>query len=691
MRCLLTREVFEIIGEKKLAVYGVREYDLRYNGEIVIAMNKHSKTEVEALAELLKPHANAKPPVRGAKSALDSCNFYLKTMEGEDVRPRSLEAFELLLRKMFIDSGKRNEAEGRPPGVRVYRRNEKQGVWDAYHVSRCRYKPKEKVRGHGVVPASIELTMCYRENGQNAGSSKTIYWDAVMGKAPEEGLASVGYLLETPELRAQYDERTAKFMEWSGKVGKQMQAVGEGSDGVDGNRKKRRDSFNDNWWSNREHSIQLDKGGEASRVVVDVFNEEKEGRSEPSNIDRLYWFNAMNKFDSDEDVLSNAESEEAQAVPMPEVPIHPTMVVFDLKRHLRLRVDVGQLTEHQYNPRLGDALILPEDSRNLVEMLLAHKGQFRDIVKGKSGGAIIMCAGQPGTGKTLTAEVYAEVMARPLYTVQASQLGTDPEQLEDELLKTFARAARWNAIMLIDEADVYVHARGDDLQQNAIVGVFLRVLEYYKGVLFMTTNRSDLVDDAIASRCIARIDYKAPAKADQGRIWTVLSKNAGIEIAPAVIEQIVERYPDLTGRDVKNLLKLAKLVSDSRECDITLEVIRFVKRFKPTMSTGHEMKDDGDVVLPEVGHKLSEADTRSAPPAEEKPLSAGDVDWRSVASSVFDDGAPHAASEAKEAVAKVAPTVHPNAVTVVINQLTKAGQLQRLSSGLYRKEIDIQH
>lgn len=77
--------------------------------------------------------------------------------------------------------------------------------------------------------------------------------------------------------------------------------------------------------------------------------------------------------------------------------------------------------------------------------------------------------------------------------------------------------------------------------------------------------------------------------------------------------------------------------------------------------------------------------------AEEKPPSAGDVDWRLVASSVFDDGAPHAASEAKEAVAKVAPAVHPNAVTVVINQLTKAGQLQRLSSGLYRKEIGIQH
>lgn len=690
MRCLLTRDVYEALGEKKLSAYGVSEYDLRYHGEIAIDLAKHKKPEIEALAELLRPLTKEKPIRKGSKAALAACEFFLKTLGGEKADARSLEAFEVLLRKEFIEAGKRNEAEGRPAGVRVYRRADEKGTWDSYHVSRCRYKPKEKQRGGYAIPAKIELELIFRENGYNRSIGRTLHWEDVMGKGVEEGLAGIGLLLETPELRAQYEERTQKFLDWCGKVGKQMQAVGEGTDNCDGNGKGRRSHDDNSWWRNRTNTIQLDKGGDPSRVIVDVFTEDKEGRAEPAAVDRLYWYNAMNKFEDDEAVLANAETEEAQAVPMPEVPIHPSMVVFDLKRHLRLRVDVGQLTEHQYNPRLGDALILPENSRNLVEMLLAHKGQFRDIVKGKSGGAIIMCAGQPGTGKTLTAEVYAEVMARPLYTVQASQLGTDPEELEDELLKTFARAARWNAIMLIDEADVYVHARGDDLQQNAIVGVFLRVLEYYKGVLFMTTNRSDLVDDAIASRCIARIDYKAPAKSDQARIWQVLSSSAGIEIAPEVITQVVERYPDLTGRDVKNLLKLAKLVSDSRECDITLDVIRFVKQFKPTMSTGHEMKDDGEVRLPEVGHKLNEADIQPAASAEEKPAE-GSVDWRAVAAQVFDDGAPHAASEAKEAVAKVAPAVHPNAVTVVINQLTKAGQLQRLSSGLYRKEVGATH
>ncbi len=130
---------------------------------------------------------------------------------------------------------------------------------------------------------------------------------------------------------------------------------------------------------------------------------------------------------------------------------------------------------------------------------------------------------------------------------------------------------------------MYVTKRGEDLTQNAIVGVFLRVLEYYKGVLFLTTNRSDLVDDAIASRCLARIDYKAPGPVLQARIWRVLADTAGIELSDAVIENTVSRYPDLTGRDVKNLLKLARLVSDSRKEPISGKTIDFVKRFKPTV------------------------------------------------------------------------------------------------------------
>ena len=86
-----------------------------------------------------------------------------------------------------------------------------------------------------------------------------------------------------------------------------------------------------------------------------------------------------------------------------------------------------------------------------------------------------MLTGLPGVGKTLTAEVFAEIQKKPLYAVQSSQLGVEPAEIEKQLNLCFERSNRWNAVLLIDEADVYVHQRTNDLKQNSVVGTFLRV------------------------------------------------------------------------------------------------------------------------------------------------------------------------------------------------------------------------
>ena len=61
-------------------------------------------------------------------------------------------------------------------------------------------------------------------------------------------------------------------------------------------------------------------------------------------------------------------------------------------------------------------------------------------------------------------------------------------------------------LRLLDEADVFVLERGLDLVQNAIVAEFLRTLEYFDGLLFLTTNRMNGVDEAILARCAAVIE-----------------------------------------------------------------------------------------------------------------------------------------------------------------------------------------
>jgi len=51
------------------------------------------------------------------------------------------------------------------------------------------------------------------------------------------------------------------------------------------------------------------------------------------------------------------------------------------------------------------------------------------------------------------------------------------------------RNNRWDAVLLLDEADVFLEARSaHDLERYKLVSIFLRLLEYYEGILFLTTS-----------------------------------------------------------------------------------------------------------------------------------------------------------------------------------------------------------
>ncbi|KAH8664638.1 P-loop containing nucleoside triphosphate hydrolase protein [Xylariales sp. PMI_506] len=109
--------------------------------------------------------------------------------------------------------------------------------------------------------------------------------------------------------------------------------------------------------------------------------------------------------------------------------------------------------------------------------------------------------GLPGVGKTLTAESVAENVQKPLYAVTAGDLGTKPETLETRLGEIFNLATRWDAILLLDEADIFLQDRDyTSLERNALVSIFLRTLEYFKGIMILTSNRVGAFDQAFQSR-----------------------------------------------------------------------------------------------------------------------------------------------------------------------------------------------
>ncbi|WP_336789471.1 ATP-binding protein [Gordonia malaquae] len=255
------------------------------------------------------------------------------------------------------------------------------------------------------------------------------------------------------------------------------------------------------------------------------------------------------------------------------VPVITAVRVFDLSAQDFLDVNTADLIGYRYDEQLQDKLVLPAEHRELLDILTTDISVFTgDIIDGKSAGNVVLAKGRPGVGKTLTAEVYSEVIGRPLYSIHSGSLGITPEAVRKNLEVIFDRAERWRAVLILDEADVFVAERGFDLVQNAIVAEFLRTLEYFDGLLFLTTNRIDGVDEAILARCAAVIEYTAPTPDDARLIWQTLAAGHDVTFADGLLDDLVDGFPEITPRDIKMLLRLALRMAAHRGCALSPEV-----------------------------------------------------------------------------------------------------------------------
>jgi SpoVK/Ycf46/Vps4 family AAA+-type ATPase len=182
-------------------------------------------------------------------------------------------------------------------------------------------------------------------------------------------------------------------------------------------------------------------------------------------------------------------------------------------------------------------LVIPEKySQLLVSLVDNHTSGFAakkglsigagvpsvqiDLVRGKGRGLIILLHGPPGSGKTSTAETIASYCGRPLYSITCGDIGTTADEVEDRLLDHTELAERWNCVLLLDEADVFLMRRSwDDMERNALVSVFLRHLEYYSGILFLTTNIVGVIDEAFKSRIHVALRYPSIDLESTKKIW----------------------------------------------------------------------------------------------------------------------------------------------------------------------------
>jgi SpoVK/Ycf46/Vps4 family AAA+-type ATPase len=172
----------------------------------------------------------------------------------------------------------------------------------------------------------------------------------------------------------------------------------------------------------------------------------------------------------------------------------------------------------------------------------------------------------------------AELTHKPLYSIGAGELGSMAEFAEPVLRQIFDRATEWGAVLLLDEADLFLTKRTqDDMKRNAFVTIFLRQLEYYQGILFLTSNRVDEFDPAFASRIHLKVRFAAPTSTTRAAIWrNLLITVEGCEDWDHSVFERLGKEIDLNGREIKNLIRPALAVAASRGVSLSEEILRLI-------------------------------------------------------------------------------------------------------------------
>lgn len=151
------------------------------------------------------------------------------------------------------------------------------------------------------------------------------------------------------------------------------------------------------------------------------------------------------------------------------------------------------------------------------------------------------------------------MLHKPLYCVSIGELGVTPQELENNLRDILDVCETWDALILLDEADVFVAKRAKgEILPNSMVGVILRLTEYYRGILFFTSNRVTSFDPGFLSRVTVTLRYSQLDAQGRSEVWRILQKKSGVNDVGVFDIGKLKEYV-LNGRQIKNALALSKV------------------------------------------------------------------------------------------------------------------------------------
>ncbi|KAL9069018.1 MAG: hypothetical protein Q9157_006308 [Trypethelium eluteriae] len=206
---------------------------------------------------------------------------------------------------------------------------------------------------------------------------------------------------------------------------------------------------------------------------------------------------------------------------------------------------------------------------------------YISVIRGKGEGLVFLLCGPPGCGKTLTAELMAEECKKPLMRISFGNLGHRPDEVDRNLQALLELSLKGSATVLIDEADAMLSKRSTggvtvNSYHNIMVSIFLRHLEYFSGVLFLTTNHATEFDDAVNSRVVT-LHYRPLNSKDRAKLWKAQLMKKEQLLAECNIDSFCEELGEdfaLDGREIKNLVTHTMAIRWQRKQHVSKQVIQ---------------------------------------------------------------------------------------------------------------------
>ncbi|KAG8720236.1 hypothetical protein FRC09_009873 [Ceratobasidium sp. 395] len=241
----------------------------------------------------------------------------------------------------------------------------------------------------------------------------------------------------------------------------------------------------------------------------------------------------------------------------------PAHLGYSFSAKLWGRISVDDLSGIAFNENAFDRLVLSDDYKDIIKAQVetfSKRGDelVSDLVENKGGGMVMVLHGKPG------------------------ELGQYADALESQLRDIMTMSASWNAIVLIDEADVFLEARDHfDSSRNSKVSVFLRLLEYHTGGplyrKFFQFLQERLVPTPTSRRFTIALHYPDLEQESRLRIWREFLSRARVEIgAPGATQPSGPNYishQDITrlskkpmnGRVIKQLIRGAQAIAIAKQ------------------------------------------------------------------------------------------------------------------------------